>query len=280
MLNPKYIINFPTKRHWRGASKIADIESGLDDLVMVVLDKNIQSIAIPPLGCGLGGLSWDDVKQLIEAALGGLEKVTVDVFEPTGAPKATDMVSNSAAPKMTSGRAALICLVRRYLAGLLDPHVSLLEIHKLMYFLQASGEVLRLKYVKGPYGPYAENLTHLLRAIEGNFLSGYADGGDAPSKQISIIPGAYGEAIEFLKSQKETSANIDKVTELVDGFESSFGMELLATVHWVVSNGANTMDAVENSVYKWNRQKQKFSQGQIKIAIDRLVQKNWISMTL
>ena len=90
---------------------------------------------------------------------------------------------------MTSGRAALVELMNRYLNGLLDPFVTLLEVHKLMYFMQAAGQPLRLRFAKAPYGPYAENLRHVLNAIEGHFISGYADGGDAPNKRLEVLPG-------------------------------------------------------------------------------------------
>jgi hypothetical protein len=77
------------------------------------------------------------------------------------------MVHNREVPTMTAGRAALVELMNRYLGGLLDPFVTLLEVHKLMYFMQEAGEPLQLKYQKAPYGPYAENLRHELHAIEG-----------------------------------------------------------------------------------------------------------------
>ncbi len=95
---------------------------------------------------------------------------------------------------MTPGRAALIGLMRRYLDGLMDPFVTLLEVHKLMYFMQEAGEPLRLRYERGPYGPYAENLRHVLREIEGYLVSGYANGGDAPDMELTLVPGAVDDA--------------------------------------------------------------------------------------
>jgi O-acetyl-ADP-ribose deacetylase (regulator of RNase III) len=169
LTNPRFIINFPTKRHWRGKSRIEDIESGLSALTNVIKERNIQSIAIPPLGSGLGGLEWSQVRSKIEETLKGLHDVRVIIFEPKGAPETDKMVHNREVPKMTAGRASLVELMRRYLGGLLDPFVTLLEVHKLMYFMQAAGEPLKLKYKKGLYGPYAENLRHVLNAIEGHF---------------------------------------------------------------------------------------------------------------
>ena len=153
LANPRFIINFPTKRHWRGNSRMEDIESGLIDLVEVIRRNNIQSIAIPPLGSGLGGLEWDDVRPRIEQALAALPQVKVLLYEPKGAPTSDKMQHKREAPKMTAGRAALVELMSRYLKGLLDPAVSLLEVHKLMYFLQESGEPLRLQFKAATTAP-------------------------------------------------------------------------------------------------------------------------------
>src|SRR5438093_4557083 len=141
---PRYIINFPTKRHWRGKSRIEDIEAGLTALAEVIRDKRIRSIALPPLGSGLGGLEWSKVQSCIEAALRPLDDVQIHVYEPKGAPVTDRMAHRRQVPKMTAGRAALVELMHRYLAGLLDPFVSLLEVHKLMYFLHEYGVQLRL----------------------------------------------------------------------------------------------------------------------------------------
>lgn len=276
LTNPRYIINFPTKRHWRGKSRMEDIEAGLKALVDTVHRYNIRSIAIPPLGSGLGGLDWSDVRSHIETALQPLTDVRVIVYEPAGAPATEKMVHNRNVPSMTAGRAALVELMSRYLGGLLDPFVTLLEVHKLMYFMQEAGEPLRLTYRKAPYGPYAENLRHVLHAIEGHFVSGYADGGDEPDKQLTLIPGAIKDATTFLQQHPETRTRFDRVAMLVDGFESPFGLELLSTVHWVMKNeSVNSIDDVVSHTYAWNDRKQQFTPRQIALAADVLSDKGW-----
>lgn len=278
ILNPKFIINFPTKRHWRGKSRIEDIELGLIDLRNVIEKNNIKSIAIPPLGSGLGGLNWNEVKSLIKNALRSLNDVNIIVFEPEGAPNAKVMVKNKEIPKMTPGRAALVGLIARYLAGLLDPFVSLLEIHKLMYFLQESGEPLKLQYNKAPYGPYAKNLRHVLNAIEGHLISGYADGGDKPDKPIELIPGAYEDSKKILETRKDTLKRFQKVSQLVNGFESQFGLELLSTVHWVINKeGASSLEDVIKMIHTWSARKKQFSNRQITIAVNTLNKNEWIN---
>jgi O-acetyl-ADP-ribose deacetylase (regulator of RNase III) len=277
LTGPEYIINFPTKRHWRGKSKIEDIESGLKNLNTIINQLNITSIAVPPLGAGLGGLNWADVKSLIESNLSELSNVDITLYKPKGAPAPSRIAKNKNIPNMTPGRAALISLMNEYLKGLLDPFISLLEIHKLMFFLQESGEVLKLNFKKAQYGPYAENMRHVLNHIEGYYLSGYADGGDSPSKTVQLIPGAYEEASEFITSQKDTLSRLNKVIDLVEGFESPYGLELLSSVYWVKKyNKAETNEDVLSYIYNWNKGKHKFTSRQIDIALTVLAQKGWI----
>ena len=178
---------------------------------------------------------------------------------------------------MTAGRAALVELMQRYLGGLLDPFVTLLEVHKLMYFMQEAGEPLRLKFNQAPYGPYAENLRHVLHAIEGHLVSGYADGGDAPDKQLKLVPGADAEAGAFLEEHGDTRSRFDRVAELVEGFESPLGLELLSTVHWIMKHEAvRTRDDVVARTYAWSPRKRQFTLRQIGIAVDVLIHKRWV----
>lgn len=269
LAHPKYIINFPTKRHWKGKSRIEDIESGLDALLADIESRSIKSIAIPPLGSGLGGLPWDAVKSLIEHKLGGVSGVELNIYEPSDLKVYT---KSSDVPRMTPGRAATIKLIEQYLSGLMDPFVSLLEVQKLMYFMQAYGEPLRLDYQKGPYGPYAPNLRHVLRSLEGHYISGYGDGGDDPRKPISLVPGAIEDADKFLgETHSSTKINLEKVFDLVDGFETSFGLELLATVHWVIVEDKPVKDSdLVGKVHAWGARKKKFTAHQIVAARDRL----------
>jgi len=276
---PRYIINFPTKRHWRGRSRIQDIDTGLEALVRDIANLGIRSVAIPPLGSGLGGLEWSEVRPRIEAAMQALPDVRVRIYEPKGAPQTDKMQHSSEVPRMTAGRAALVELMNRYVQGLLDPAISLLEVHKLMYFMQAAGEPLRLSYVKAPYGPYAENLRHVLQKIEGHMVAGYADGGDAPDKPLTLVPGAVEEAGAFLTEHAETRARFDRVGDLVAGFETPFGLELLSTVHWVATQGAvsPSLEEVVRETHDWNDRKKRFTPRQIGIALHVLQTKGWLA---
>jgi len=274
--NPKYVINFPTKEHWKNKSKIEDIESGLHALVNEIKKHNIHSVAVPPLGCGLGGLNWEQVKSKITKAFEILPEVNLLLYEPTGAFEAEFMVKEKNAPKMTTARAVLLGLMRRYLEAVMDPFISLLEIHKLMYFMQESGENLKLKYTKAPYGPYAQNLRHVLNVIEGHFITGYADAEDCPDTKIELSPEAADQAILFLKKHPATRDHFNRVVDLITGFETSFGMELLATVHWVATReNADTAEKAIKEAYAWNERKQMFKKEHIQVAWEVLSQKGW-----
>ena len=275
LTNPKFIINFPTKRHWKGKSQIEDIEAGLVALVSEIQNRSIKSIAIPPLGAGLGGLYWPDVRQRIVEAMASLQDVSVIVYEPIDVP--ASYVAPKV-PKMTLGRATLVALVHRYLSGLLDPYASLLEIQKLMYFIQVAGEPLRLRYEKGPYGPYADNLRHVLRDMEGHLISGFADGGEAPEKPIELVPLAIDEAERYIEGNQDTIDRLERVKSLVEGYETPYGLELLSTVHWVAAREqAHSIEQIVDGVHSWNQRKQKFTPRQMQLALARLQSEHWLA---
>lgn len=272
---PRFIINFPTKRHWKGKSRMEDIDSGLAALALEIEERGIRSIAIPPLGAGLGGLDWNAVRPRIEAALSDLTDVQVIIFEPNGAP---EQVRSTDVPPMRHGSAALVLLMNRYLKGLMDPFVTLIEVQKLMYFMQEAGQPLKLNYAKHLYGPYADNLRHVLHKVEGHFVAGYSDGGDAPDKQLTVVPGATEDAEAFLADDTETRGRFDHVADLVEGFETPFGLELLATVHWLAKHeGATSADVAVTKVHGWSDRKKAFTPRQIGLAYDVLQSKGWLA---
>ena len=275
--NPRYIINFPTKRHWRSKSSIVDVRSGLAALAGEIEERGIRSIAVPPLASGLGGLDWSQVRPEIERALSNLVDVRVAVFTPDGAPSDERPSGSTPALPLTTARAVLIGLMHRYLRGGLDPFVTLLEVHKLMYFMQESGEPLKLDFVKETRGPYATNLRHLMRRLERHYIAGYSGGGEDPEKEIKLVPGAIEDAQRFLEGDRDVLKRFERVGELIDGFESPTGLELLATVHWVMNEHPDaSSDEIVDRTYMWGRHKRRFTRQQIQIAIDRLKEQGWV----
>lgn len=282
LIHPRYIINFPTKRHWRGKSRMEDIDSGLTALVEEVRHRGIRSIAIPPLGCGLGGLDWDEVRPRIEAAFAALPDLDVHLYAPAGAPAAKTMLVGTDRPRMTAARALFIQLMHAYAA--LDYSRTLLEVQKLAYFLQVAGQPLRLRYEAGPYGPYAHNLNKVMEALEGHYIRGYGDS-QRPGAEIDLLPGAVEAAEAFLNEDAESRRRLARVAGLIEGFETPYGMELLATVHWVATLGgrdgsspARTLAEAVEMVHDWNPRKQEiFKARHVRKAWDRLDATGWLA---
>ena len=189
------------------------------------------------------------------------------------------MPNRTMRPKMTIGQAALIALMDRYLNGLLDPFVSLLEIHKLMYFLQAAGQPLRLQYEAQKHGPYAKNLRQVLIRLESHYTQGYGDGKDSPTKTIELLPGAIQEAQAFLQEDELIRQRMDRVTDLIEGYEDPMGLELLSSVHWVMSHlpevRTSPTDAAQ-AVHDWNLRKRRTLKSEHLVrAWHRLTDKGW-----
>ena len=197
---------------------------GLDDLRHVIEELEISSIALPPLGCGHGGLDWDDVRSLIEERLGDLD-VVVHLYAPEGAPDAADTVVSTPRPRLTTSTAALVSVIDQYSQVALL--VSLIEIQKLMYFLQEAGEDLKLRYQSNLYGPYADNLRHVLKSLEGHQLEGFGDGSKKvrEAEPITVLPGGVREASAALAENHQIAERIQRVLELVEGYESAYGLE-------------------------------------------------------
>ncbi len=232
LASPRFIINFPTKRHWRQPSKLEYVRDGLRNLVAQVKRLNIESIAVPPLGCSNGGLEWSAVHPLIIEAFAAAPDVRVVLFESADAPAADQIIDRRTKPGMTPARAAVLALMGRYVETDYDYRLSLVEVQKLAHFLQLAGENLRLEYRAHHYGPYADNRRKALRNIEGHYTRGVGDGKNSPETPLELLPGAVDEARAYLEQRPETLARLDRVAALIEGFETPFGMELLGTVHW------------------------------------------------
>jgi len=280
--NPKFIVNFPTKRHWKGRSRMEDIESGLQSLVTEVRRLKISSIALPPLGCGNGGLDWNEVCPRIEQAFAVLPEVSVMIFAPGAAPKPDEIAIRTEPPSMSRGRALVVLLLDQYFIP--GYRVSLLEIQKLAYFLQESGEDLRLKYQRNKFGPYADTLHHVLQRMEGHFTRGYGDRTINARAEIVLLPGAVEAARHALAEDPSARERIDRVTELIAGFESPYGMELLSTIHWVGKEFPEVADdprVATAKVQAWSERKANlFKERDILAAWNRLHKLGWFKRSM
>lgn len=177
---------------------------------------------------------------------------------------------------MTRARALLVALIRNY--GAVGYRLTRLEIQKLLYFLQEAGEPLGLKFVKHRYGPYAEAVNHMMVRIDGHFIRGYGDRtGDAG---IYPLPQAVQQAIAHIADDLDAARNLVRVSRLIAGFETPYGMELLASVHWVCSenpDAARDADLAIQKVHVWSQRKRlRFRDDHIRKAWQRLRAEGWI----
>ncbi len=238
-------------------------------------NNNMNTTAME-LGSGLGGLQWSRVKAMIESVFQNMPDVQVKLFEPKGSPDAKDMPVGTARPKMTVARALLIKLMKQY--ARFAYRLTLLEIQKLAYFLQESGMDLKLRYVKHLYGPYAHNLNKVLEILEGHHIRGYGDT-QKPDVEITLLPDADKAADHFLRNNPKAVGHIERVADLVDGFETPYGMEMLASVHWTAIHDGEVSDAETAiaAMAEWNdRKRSLFKPANIRLAWERLRAEGWV----
>lgn len=282
-LNPQYIINFPTKKHWRHPSKLEWIDEGLSDLRRVIVENGIKSVALPPLGAGNGKLDWSDVRPLIERHLGDLEGVSVTVFEPTE--RYQNVAKRSGVEKLTPARAIVAELVRRY--WVLGIECTLLEVQKLAWFAErlltraGQRDVLDLRFAQNRYGPYAHRLSHLLNALDGSYLHCSKRIADASKTDVIWVDAKKADVLSaYLNSAgRSVMWAIDETESLIDGFQSPLGLELLSTVDWIlnVDEVPPTTAAVREAIQRWpggdgsaQRKDRLFSDKLIQLALEKL----------
>jgi O-acetyl-ADP-ribose deacetylase (regulator of RNase III) len=284
LLGPQWIIHFPTKKHWRNPSQLAWIRSGLTDLARVIEREHIRSIALPPLGCGNGGLEWSFVRKEIEGALAGIANIDVTVFEPTtqyfNAPKRVGL------EELTPARALIAEMIRRY--SVLGIECSILEVQKLAWVLTRTldrnhlVDTLGLQFAASKYGPYADSLRHLLDGLDGSYLHCEKRLADAkPLEPVWFDNEKRTVVAEYLASSVGVAfvPALDEATAVIEGFESPLGMELLATVDWLIHERgvAPNLAGVREGIEHWptgkasaGRKQRLFDDRMLSLAIGRL----------
>ena len=262
MTGPRWVVHFPTKEHWRSPSKLEYVDAGLADLRKVITALELTSIAVPPLGVGNGGLDWAAVQPRIEAALADLPGIDVHLYAPSAQQRP---VVGAPGVRITWGRALMLDLLRRYVdqRALAEPWedrrgASHLEIQKLMYFANELDPRLQLDFEPGRYGPYSEKVRHLVQGMEGSLLHGFGDG---TSKVLALDPisptdQADEEMAAYMSTRdmSEERGVATTVMNTVFGFEGPYGVELLASTHWVAKNSSAGAE-VPQSVRGWTKRK-------------------------
>lgn len=271
----KIIINFPTKTEWFMKSKYEYIEEGLKELARVIDEHKIESIAIPPLGCGHGGLKWDKVKTLIEKYLGHLSHVNIQVFEPNET--VIEILRQQDANKevkLTPARAMLLYAMFYYES--LGENTSLFVANKLAYFLQRLGEKSfnKLKFEAHHYGPYAVQVEHLLHNVNGKYLKGLEQMNAKAFEPLELQYDKLQEVREYVKKElsAEQRARLSNLVKLIDGFQSALSLEILATVDFVRKDKPGiTHEEITNTIHNWSDRKGRmFQEKYIQVAANHL----------
>lgn len=265
---PRYLVNFPTKDHWRSKSKLSYVAEGLDDLVRVIRKYRIKSIAMPPLGCGNGGLRWQDVKPLIEQRLRHLEGVDVVVFPPREEVDVPEHVSTKLA--MTYERAMLLKALNE-LEPYFDGSFDRISLQKLAYFLQMLGVNFKLKFSRNLHGPYSETLKKAYVSLEKHgMISGFLTG----DRQAHVTPSGCAAADEYLALRADDGSEIiNRLSKLIQGYENPYGLELLSSVHWLACHEkCSSVEKVIEALKSWNEYKSNsFSDEVVQFAYQRLI---------
>lgn len=270
---PQYVINFPTKQHWRSPSQLTWIEAGLVDLKKQLATHAITSVALPPLGCGNGGLDWDQVRALIERILADAP-VEVMVYEPSEAIKAVLKTEETTKNQnLTPARAMLLTMLYRYRA--LGEEASEFAAEKLSYFLQRFGETqLKLNFTGGYYGPYSGKVRHLLYALNGFYLKGFEQKQAKPFEALELVVKHKSLVDEYVEKQLSTTERqrLQQVGSFISGFESPYGLELLATVDFAIDKiKSSEPEEITTYIKRWSQRKaDMFGKSHIVLAIDHI----------
>jgi O-acetyl-ADP-ribose deacetylase (regulator of RNase III) len=271
----KVIINFPTKKDWKHKSKYEYIEEGLKDLVKVINERNIKSVAIPPLGCGNGGLDWGEVKNLMEKYLTQLSNVEISIFEPNESIK--EILKQQDANKeviLTPARAMLLYSMFYYES--LGENSSLFVANKLAYLMQRLGErsFSKLNFTASHYGPYCIGVDHVVHALNGKYLKGLEQMKLTAFEPIELQYDRMKEISEYVRKELKSEQKdiLKKLVELINGFQSSLSLEILASVDFVKKDnpGISKAEAIQK-IQVWSRRKRNlFKEKYIIIAYDHL----------
>jgi O-acetyl-ADP-ribose deacetylase (regulator of RNase III) len=269
----KIIINFPTKTDWRKPSEYSYIESGLKELARIIKERGIKSVAVPPLGAGNGGLNWDVVKGIIEKYLTDLD-CDVQIYEPSNIIREA---MKKERVKITPARAMLLAVLYDLVRN--GEFVSEFSAEKVAYFLQRFGaeDQFKLDFQPNFYGPYSGKVKHVLHYLNGSYITGYSSKDKRPFDELGIVLNGEKDVENYL----ELSENIrfkeisNKTKTFLTGFYSSFGLELLSTVDYIVSKKKVTsVEDVTRSIQNWSdRKKSLFANPKfIGIALGKLKQ--------
>ena len=248
----KYIINFPTKKDWRKPSEYEFIYAGLDDLICVLEEYKIKSVAVPPLGAGNGGLDWGKVKKIIEQKLNNID-VEIIVYEPTEHIK--EQLKKERV-KLTDARALLLYVLYDLVKN--GEYVSEFSSEKICYFLQRFGakKYFNLDFSPNFYGPYSGKVRFVLNVLNGSYIMGYSDMNKKPFDPLILVPDGYDTVRTHIERNSELYSIAKKTINFLTGFYSDFALELLTSIDFITTN-ENSFEkrVIIEQLEKWSDRK-------------------------
>jgi O-acetyl-ADP-ribose deacetylase (regulator of RNase III) len=269
--NKRIIINFPTKKEWRKPSEYSYIEKGLKDLVTIIRERKIKSIAIPPLGAGNGGLIWSNVVELIENYLSKVD-CEIYIFQPNYIIK--ESLKKERVP-LTPARAMLLAVLFELVRN--GEFVSEFAAEKVAYFLQRFGakQIFKLEFQPNFYGPYSGKVKHVLYFLNGSYIAGYKSKDKKPFEELELMMDAENSIVKYLQKpeNKEYEQIVTKTKNFLTGYYSSFSLELLSTVDFIVQTDAiDTIEHIQGKLDAWSERKRKLLSNPkfLKLAVQNL----------
>lgn len=250
----KTIINFPTKTQWQLPSEYEYINAGLESLRNEIENRQIQSVAIPPLGAGNGGLDWQRVKQLIVTHLGDLD-ADIYIYEPNAA---IQEVLKKERVKLTPARAMLLGVFYELVRD--GEFVSEFAAEKIAYFLQRFGgkASFKLTYSANFYGPYSGKVRHMLYYLNGSYIMGYSSKDKKPFEELELVMDAETDIDSYLNQpeNRQYKAIVERTKGFLSGFYSPFGLELLSTIDFIISDKkVNSIEEISAELNSWSDRK-------------------------
>ena len=261
----KIIINFPTKTTWRRPSEYPYIEMGLKSLHEEIINRNIKSIAIPPLGSHNGGLDWSIIKTMMISALSDLD-CDVIIYEPSD--KIIEKLKRERI-KLTPASSMLLDVLCDMVAY--GEFISVFAAEKIVYFLQRFGadDIYQIKFIKYYYGPYSKGrIGHALYHLNGSYIKGMGGMEAKPFDQIWLLPDTMKTIEEYMADEKNKEFKViaDKTKGFLRGYYSAYSLELLATVDFILNDDLHlhnwksmdysaVLDIVNNAIQNWSKRK-------------------------
>jgi O-acetyl-ADP-ribose deacetylase (regulator of RNase III)/uncharacterized protein YwgA len=299
-LFPPHVLNFPTKAHWRAVSRLKDIIAGLEYLETHVDEWGIESLAVPPLGCGQGGLEWSVVGPTLYQHLDRLQ-IPVQLYAPHGTPhseleprylqrslasaSSSDMTGVEHQPRLSAGAVALVAVLDRLQR---DPHhwpVGKTTLQKLAYFATAAGVDTKMSFERAPYGPFSRDLAGTMSKLVNNDLLTQVKLGRMVAHRVGpTFPSA---STAYAAELEKWDRPIARVADLLARLRTTRTAEVAATVHYVATTLAErdgqppTEQAVLDEVLAWKHaMKPPLSPDEVVLAMRSLAMLGWLELRL